>query len=117
MNYLLNNMTPAEHLKLHGSLPIEVIEKLIENNAKFENVDDIATKINEARGQFPQEDFMAGAISDLQTVVKRLRGDNREALLGIIEQLDDIAECTNNASYYGLGELDEAKDMAEALEN
>ena len=64
--------------------------------------------INEAMGQFPAEDFLAGPIERLHEMAKRLRGDNRATLLEIIKQLDDIAQCTISADDYGRSELHKA---------
>lgn len=64
--------------------------------------------IKEAHGGFPSEDFLSGAISKLHDLAKNLRGENKKTLLGIIESLDDIAQCTFNSADYSRGELKKA---------
>jgi hypothetical protein len=64
--------------------------------------------VNEACCQFPAEDFLEGVKDRLHELSKRVRGDNKSELMGIIEALDDIAQCTFNAADYGRDELRKA---------
>lgn len=111
------SLTPREHLKLHGALPASQLEDLIDWRERTEDVADSTAYLDEARGQFPAEDFLSGPIERLHAIAKRLRGDNRSDLLAIIESLDDVAQCTFNAADYGRSELDKAKASLVALQS
>ena len=50
-------------------------------------------------------------VDKLHALAKNLRGQNRETLIGIIESLDDIAQCTFNAADYGRDELKKALEV------
>ena len=69
----------------------------------------IDAHIQEARCQYPAEDFLHSVTDDLLALAKNMRGPNRAELLRIIEALDDLAQCTLNASEYGRSELDKAE--------
>ena len=109
------SLTPRENLKLHGALPAGQLEDLIDWHERTEDVGDVACHLDEARGQYPAEDFLADVIERLHTLAKRVRGDNRSDLLAIIESLDDVAQTTFNAADYGRSELSKAKASLEAL--
>ncbi|MFK3740917.1 hypothetical protein [Massilia sp. TN1-12] len=111
------SLTPREHLKLHGSLPERQLEQLIEWRERTEEVVSTTAYLQEARGQYPAEDFLACPIERLHQLAKKLRGENREALLGIIESLDDIAQTTFNAADYGRSELRKAEAALGSLDN
>jgi hypothetical protein len=103
------SVTPHELLKLHGALPVSQLEDLIDWQERSADVSDVAYHLDEARGQYPTEDFLAGVIERLHTLAKRVRGDNRSDVLAIIESLDDVAQTTFNAADYGRSELDKAR--------
>lgn len=102
---MFSNMTAREHLRLCGAVPVEKIEDLLEKEEALEEMEGIDAHISEAMAQYPAEDFLQGPINRMHELAKRLRGDNRAELLGIIEQLDDIAQCTFNSADYGRSEL------------
>lgn len=103
-----SSMTPEEEYRLTGTLRPEMIEVLLDDSASLEGTTGVSAHLQEAMCQYPAEDFLADAITRLQKLAKRIRGDNREALLGIIESLDDVAQCTFNAVDYGRDELSKA---------
>jgi len=100
-----SNMTAAEHLRINGTLPIELAEQLVEYPERLEALEGIDAYMSEAMGQYPEEDFLSDPISRLHALAKRVRGDNRDEVLAIIEQLDDIAQTTFNSADYGRDEL------------
>jgi hypothetical protein len=67
------------------------------------------THMQEAASQYPTEDFLCNPIEELQTLAKRMRGENKTALLAIIETLDAIQLDTGRSSEYGRDELRKAE--------
>lgn len=100
-----SNMTAEEHLRMNGTLPLDMMEELAGYPAKLEALESVEHYMSETMGQFPAEDFLSDPITRLQALAKRVRGDNRDEVLAIIEQLDDIAQTTFNAADYGRDEL------------
>lgn len=108
---MFKNLTPEEEYRLTGQVTGENLEELLDVYQDNRDMDGVDDKIEEAMAQFPAEDFLSDAISELHEIAKRLRGQNKEDLLGVIESLDDIAQCTFNASDYGRDELRKALNM------
>lgn len=109
------SLTPREHMKLHGALPADQLEDLIDWQERTADVSDVACHLTEAGGQYPAEDFLSGPIARLHALAKKIRGDNRSDLLAIIEALDDVAQTTFSAADYGRSELHKAKTSLEEL--
>lgn len=116
---MLSSLTIKEHFNLHGSLPTATIEQLVDDLADRGPVNEAAEAatvyMGEASGQFPAEDFLSAVTGKLQDLAKRLRGNNKAELLGIIESMDDIAQTTFNAADYGREQLGLAKTELEKL--
>jgi hypothetical protein len=102
------NLSNAEFFRMHETLTPARIEALLDGEMEIVGIKGVGPHIQEGMGQFPAEDFLAGAIERLNNLAKRLRGDNKAELLGCIEALDDIAQTTFNASDYGRDELRKA---------
>jgi hypothetical protein len=101
----ISNMTAAEQLRYTGSVDRETLEALVETERYAEAIRDIDANIEEAMCQYPAEDFLQEVLTSLHELMKSVRGSNRDAVQGIIESLDDIAQTTFNAADYGRGEL------------
>lgn len=108
-------LTPREQLKLHGRLSERQLEDLIDWHEDTSEVASVDACLQEARGQYPAEDFLSDAIERLHKLAKNLRGDNRQTLVGIIESLDDVAQCTFNAADYGRAEIRKAESAIATL--
>lgn len=102
------NLTAEEEFRLTGTLSPAKIEELLDTSAEVGYIKGIDAHIEEAMGQFPAEDFLSDTISRLHEFARRLRGQNRSDLLGIIESIDDLAQLTFNAADYGRDELKKA---------
>jgi len=111
---LASNLSPSEEMRINGSLSGPTIDALIDASDQLAAISGIDAHISEGMAQFPAEDFLSGPISDLIDLAKRLRGDNKAALQGIIESLEDLAQCQFNASDYGRDELQKAIDAITA---
>lgn len=112
---MLSNMSNREHFKLHGSLPAEVIEDLIEVAERADEASDIEAHLSEASAQYPGEDFLADVIRRLQIMVKHTRGDNRDEIESLVEDLDEIQTDTTNSADYGRDELKKAQTALDTI--
>lgn len=92
--YIPSSMTNDEAFTMYGTLPADRIEALLE----IEDIDvsGAITDIQEAACQFPAEDFLSEQMDALHDLAKKLRGDNKERLLHILQCLDDVTQCTSN---------------------
>ncbi len=108
---MFSNLTHRELFRLHGTLPPERVESLLDDIDAGAAVDVAGAliHISEARGQFPAEDFASEIVSQLQALRANLRGANRDKLGQIIESLEDLLQCQFNATDYGLDELHQAE--------
>ena len=106
--YVYSAMTPAEIYRTNGTLPDKTIEELITAHEKLQAVEGIECNIAETATQFPDEDFLQDIISDLQTLAKRIRGDNKSDLLAIIDNIENLQLSTHNEAEYGRSELKQA---------
>ena len=104
------SLTNKEYFKLNGTLSAERIEGLLdlESAVYVDVLEDIITSTKEAITQFPEEDFLQPVISELNTLLKTLRGDNRLALANIITAVEDIQSDITNSSEYALANLNSA---------
>jgi hypothetical protein len=100
--------SPEEEFRLFGKLSVETTERLLDASAKLEAVKDIDERLTEAMAQIPAEDFLEDIKRRLNDLRSNLRGNNRETMGGIIEAIDDLAQCTFNAGDYARSELNKA---------
>ncbi len=115
--YINSNLSPREAFRIYGQLPEQIINRLIDHNEACEDIADCAANIREASSQFPEEDFLSETISDLQKIVKRIRGENKTDLQVAIDALEEIQLTFSRATEYGRKELNEALTVIEALED
>ena len=108
MEYVNYNITAEEEFRLTGQVTGERLQVLLKYSEAASKFSDLGGKIQEAYAQFPAEDFLSEIESRLHELAKRLRGNNKEELLGIIESLSDVAQCTFYATECGTNELDDA---------
>lgn len=102
---MISNLSNNEYYRLYGTLSPDRIEALLDKSDQLESLDGIEAHIQEACCQFPAEDFLVPVQDRLRDLAKKLRGDNRQEVLGIIEQLDDINQCQVYATGYAVEEL------------
>lgn len=103
-----STFTPEEHYKLNGSLTPEQLDELFDAADRLSELGGIETYIDEAQGQYPEEDFLADDIADLQAIAKNMRGTNRQLLLDAIEALEQKALDVGRSAEYGREELAKA---------
>lgn len=99
------NLTHAEQYRINGTLNAEAIEELLDTSEALTRAEGVSSQISEALGCYPAEDFLASFIEDLHRLSKRLRGDNREEALRLIESAEDLQQCVFNTGDYGRSEL------------
>lgn len=114
MNINHSNLSAREHLNLNGRVPRDMLEALLDREDRLTALDGLEAHISEALGCFPAEDFLNPIKELLVSLHKNLRGANKDKLAGIIEDLDDLAQCTFYESDYGRDELRKAKTAIEA---
>lgn len=87
---IATNMSNAEVLKLHGSLPVSRIEPLLDTEQAYQKFEDIGVEgqLREAIEKFPEQDFAKTILNDLRAVEKTVRGQNKDKLETIIEALE-----------------------------
>jgi len=105
--YINSNLTSREALNLFGTLPADHIERLIDIEEAQESARGVAPYIEEAITCFPGEDFIEseGVLDDLRKIAKTVRGDNRVAILAVIEKLEGVQLGTARQAEYGVSEL------------
>lgn len=110
---IMSNMTVKEHLKIHGSLPLSEIEALVDRLEVIESRDlsGVEAHISEAKAQFPDEDFLSPALKRISELIKRMRGDNRQELFFIHQQLEQIQDQQVNATLYAFQEIKSAINL------
>lgn len=103
-------MTPREEFRLNGSLCEQTIESLIERQEDESNLDveGAVVYMEEAKGCFPDEDFLTAVRTEIRTVANRLRGRNKDELLELVEKLGQIESEITQQSEYGQDELKKA---------
>lgn len=113
-----SNLTNSEYYKLNGTLSAERIESLLD--IETINVKDVVSRascyISEAIQPFSAEDFLSDVIKDVNRLIKDLRGNNRVELQRILENLDDVAQCTFNAVENSDDLLDKARHALDGLD-
>jgi len=98
------NMTSREAYAQYGALTDERMEALFDAEELAENnTNDY--HIQEAIAQYPDEDFLEGTINNLQTICKKLKGNNKDFLTAAILRLEQIQFTQERATEYGLEEL------------
>lgn len=111
------SLSPAEHFRIYGTLPERQIEALLDKTAVLDSVtlSDIKSEIKEARGQFPEEDFLQDILNDLANLRKHVRGDNRDYLDTIIETVEERVGEINGSTEYGREKLDSITETVNRL--
>lgn len=88
---------------------IKRLDAFLENEADYAKLDgrydELAVAAEEALGQFPEEDFLAGAIQRIRDLAKSCRGDNRKEAQSIADYLDDLQLTTFNATEHARKEI------------
>ena len=112
INY--SSLSPKEHFRLNGQVPGDMLETLLDRADALETLGGLDAHLSEANGCFPAEDFIEPIRWQLQDLHRSLRGANREKLGGILESLDDLAQCIFNESDYGRDEIRKALDIIQA---
>ncbi len=79
------NLSNNEYYKLNGSLSSDRIEALLDLDGLMEFVSGTHYYLEEAQGQFPEEDFLCGVVNKLHKLADKLRGDNKAAVLDIVD--------------------------------
>lgn len=103
-----SNMTHEEFYRVNGTLTPERIDSLLDEKGTLEAFDvrEYVPCAQEAKGCFIGEDFMQEHLDDLKDIAKRLRGDNRNSLLMLIDRMESTIQEACQSAEYGASELD-----------
>ena len=104
----ISNLTMAEHYRLFGTLSEQHVEEVLAKGLDDFDPSDVSVHINEAMCGMYSEDFLAHHINSLYEFKKRLRGQNREALQDIINEMESSAQDLFNEGDYARDELRKA---------
>lgn len=101
------NLSNTELFRMNGTLPSERIEGLLDVEAvDFEGA---RSHIEEARGQFPEEDALSDVLKELRAVAKAMReSGNKTRLESAIEALEEVEGRIQADTEYGRDELQNA---------
>ncbi len=123
-NHQLEARCHAEHCDLTSTdaetVLLERFAQMIDNPIFGIKPSDMTGLIHEAREQFPEEDFLVepiGFLNDLVDDLRTRRSTVAESaipqILRTIEVLEDIQQCTANATAQGIEHLDDLESMLE----
>lgn len=113
---LTSSYTPRELLRLHGELPFDLTERLVDAFDAAEAIKSSLNYIDEASTCFAEEGFIDGINIRLASLAKTLRGHNKVELLSIIEHLQQIEIDTVRSGEYGKENLDKFIKIVDSLE-
>ena len=115
MPILGSNYSAREVLNITGTLSAQVIEGMVDNAENAEAMRETIPNIEEAKGCFPDEDFIdaSGIISDLRAIAARVRGENKAGILAAIEALEALQTEVFGQTEYGMEELTKALNVLE----
>lgn len=116
MSQVFSSLSAQETYRMHGKVTRAQLEELLDLEHRIDKIDGIDSYMHEAMGQFPAEDFLETIKTRLHELSKKLRGDNKATANGIIEALDDLAQCTFYAADYGRSELNKAIKAIEGVQ-
>ncbi|QGZ63775.1 hypothetical protein [Paraburkholderia acidisoli] len=111
MNIIASTMSYAECYRINGSLPPERIEDLLDGKRVLDQIVSVPGELDEARGCFSGEDFAEKILKGLRELAKRVRGENRETLSGLIEELAQLQTTIAGQAEYGIEKIDSAREM------
>ena len=118
------NMTANEHYQVNGTLSDQHIQKLLDVDHILQGVVDCRIEIDDAISSFPEEDFMSNIIDrltnlkkNLSNLKKNLRGDNKEELSSIIDDIEDVVTSTMQSTEHGIEKLNSVKVIIRNIES
>lgn len=94
------NLTGEEQYRLYGAVSDKTTIELLDAFSQFEKFDGIEGTLKEVAGCFPQEDVLSSQITSLHNLLGNVRGQNRDTLGNIIDQLIEVRrELYNDADH------------------
>lgn len=99
------NSSPEENYRYHGALPADQIEDLLDGAIRLEAFDAIDGYLTEAKGCYPAEDFLHMELTELREFAKKMRGDNKQDFLGLIERIEEARDEQNRTAEYGAEQI------------
>ncbi|MGF6599818.1 hypothetical protein P3T23_004552 [Paraburkholderia sp. GAS448] len=103
-----SGMSNAEFYRLNGTMSEERIVALLDGEAAAPDLGSVVCDLGEAKAGFPAEDCASALLEGMQKLAKRMRGDNRAALLELVGELEQLQTSLANDADYGRDKLDAA---------
>lgn len=94
-------LTPEENYRIKGVVPREQMVQLLDDAARLESIEDIEGDLSEAKGCYPDEDFLHMEIAELREWAKRLRGENKDDFLELIDRIEGSRDAQNQTAEHG----------------
>lgn len=110
---MFSNLTCEEQYRMYGAVHGDQAIELLDAMAAVEAMDGMEGTIQEAIGCYPGEDVLSKQITALDKLHKNVRGENKHALEGILEELIDLRRELYDNAEHG---RDELRNVLKALE-
>lgn len=107
------NLTNDEYFKLHGTLPLDRIERLLDIEFEYLNLAGIDCHVREIVNQLPDEDFLQEQLTTLRKLSGMLRGENRRLLNTAIADIEEALGAQANSTAYAMSQYEVTIRMAE----
>ncbi len=99
-----STLSPSEEYKLNGTLSAATQEELIDSYERSRiDTEGLVNLVHDAKQQYPAEDWSCSLLNRLALLKKSLRGNNRETIDSI---MDEVAELTQTMFYDSEAGLD-----------
>lgn len=112
-------LTPSEHYHLHGALPVDMLEQLIDRDAaRFDAIDRAGEHLSqfEIGVGFPGEDVLQLHIEALRGLAKRMRSSFiKTELEQVTLDIEELAAALRGNAEHGAFELSKAAEAFELL--
>ena len=110
------SLTAEEQYRLHRCVYGENAIELLDLTEKVEELDGLDGTVREAKGQYPNEDFLQDVIRRLEVLGKTTRGENRNEVFAILSMVQEIQRDVHGSTEYGLSELEKVEKALEELQ-
>ncbi|UUZ75471.1 hypothetical protein LP414_27535 [Polaromonas sp. P1(28)-13] len=102
------NLSAEENFRIHGKLPADQIEELLDLALVADKVDDAKHYMQEVKSGFPEEDFLHAELAEMNEFVKAMRGQNKANFKDLIGRIEERRNEQNQAAEHGADQLKQA---------
>lgn len=101
-------LTAEEQFRLNGELTREQIGELLDSAAALESAQSAGCYIEEARSQYPSEDFLETAMELVREIQAHVRGENADRIKRLMAELEERQSEIGRATEYGREQCEKA---------